>query len=162
MPRLLAAQGPDLAGDGSKMLNPLERYGLKAMSMGFLVEENTPLIWRGPMVMGALVQMLRGRLGPSRRLVVDMPPGTGDVSSPLPARRRCRRGHRVDSAGPGAHHREKVWPCFEKVKCAGSWYRRKHELFRCTECGAAPRDIRLRSARAEAETLAFPSWARSA
>ena len=58
----------------------MEAYGLKVMSMGFLVDEETPMIWRGPMVMSALTQMLRDvDWGELDVLVVDMPPGTGDV-----------------------------------------------------------------------------------
>jgi hypothetical protein len=62
------------------MLKPMEGYGLKVMSMGFLVEEDTPMIWRGPMVISALNQMLREvAWGELDVLVVDMPPGTGDA-----------------------------------------------------------------------------------
>ncbi|ESX88330.1 Mrp/NBP35 family ATP-binding protein [Mesorhizobium sp. LSHC412B00] len=79
MPRLLNIHGRPQTVDG-KILKPMENYGLKVMSMGFLVDEETPMIWRGPMVMSALTQMLRevewGRLDV---LVVDMPPGTGDA-----------------------------------------------------------------------------------
>ena len=59
---------------------PLEAWGLKAMSIGFLVEENTAMIWRGPMVMGALEQMM-GQVawGALDIMIVDMPPGTGDA-----------------------------------------------------------------------------------
>jgi ATP-binding protein involved in chromosome partitioning len=58
----------------------MEAYGLKAMSMGFLVDEETPMIWRGPMVMSALSQMLKDvAWGELDVLVVDMPPGTGDA-----------------------------------------------------------------------------------
>jgi ATP-binding protein involved in chromosome partitioning len=58
----------------------MENYGLKVMSMGFLVDEETPMIWRGPMVMSALTQMLREvEWGDLDVLVVDMPPGTGDA-----------------------------------------------------------------------------------
>jgi ATP-binding protein involved in chromosome partitioning len=58
----------------------MEAYGLKAMSMGFLVDEGTPIIWRGPMVVSALTQMLRDvAWGELDALVIDMPPGTGDV-----------------------------------------------------------------------------------
>ena len=61
-------------------ITPLSRWGLKAMSIGFLVEEETPMIWRGPMVMGALEQMM-GQVawGPLDVMIVDMPPGTGDA-----------------------------------------------------------------------------------
>jgi ATP-binding protein involved in chromosome partitioning len=59
---------------------PLQRWGLKAMSIGFLVEEETPMIWRGPMVMGALEQLMgQVEWGPLDVMVVDMPPGTGDA-----------------------------------------------------------------------------------
>jgi ATP-binding protein involved in chromosome partitioning len=62
------------------VLTPLHRYGLKAMSIGFLVEEEAPVIWRGPMVQSALMQMLRQvAWGELDVLVVDMPPGTGDA-----------------------------------------------------------------------------------
>ncbi|MCZ6590450.1 MAG: iron-sulfur cluster carrier protein ApbC [Alphaproteobacteria bacterium] len=79
IPRMLGIKGkPQPLPD--KRIAPMENYGIKAMSIGFLVDEETPMIWRGPMVMGALEQMLRdvewGRLD---ILVVDMPPGTGDA-----------------------------------------------------------------------------------
>jgi ATP-binding protein involved in chromosome partitioning len=79
MPRLLGIKDKpqQLAGD---KLAPMEAYGLKVMSMGFLVDEETPMIWRGPMVMSALSQMLKDvAWGELDVLVVDMPPGTGDA-----------------------------------------------------------------------------------
>jgi ATP-binding protein involved in chromosome partitioning len=79
VPRLLGIHGKPESADG-KILKPLQNYGLKAMSMGFLVDEETPMIWRGPMVISALTQMLREvEWGPLDVLVVDMPPGTGDA-----------------------------------------------------------------------------------
>jgi ATP-binding protein involved in chromosome partitioning len=79
MPRLLGLSGKPRTIDGKRMI-PMEAWGLKAMSMGFLVEEETPMIWRGPMVMSALTQMLREvEWGVLDVLVVDMPPGTGDA-----------------------------------------------------------------------------------
>ncbi|CAM5466353.1 P-loop NTPase [Mycolicibacterium aubagnense] len=79
MPKLLGIHGKPETVDG-KVLKPKENYGLKVMSMGFLVDEETPMIWRGPMVMSALTQMLREvEWGPLDVLVVDMPPGTGDA-----------------------------------------------------------------------------------
>ena len=63
-----------------KRIAPLEAHGLKIMSMGFMVPEDTAMVWRGPMVMGALEQMMREvDWGPLDVLVVDMPPGTGDA-----------------------------------------------------------------------------------
>jgi ATP-binding protein involved in chromosome partitioning len=79
MPRLLNIHGRPQTVDG-KILKPMQNYGLKVMSMGFLVDEETPMIWRGPMVMSALTQMLREvEWGSLDVLVVDMPPGTGDA-----------------------------------------------------------------------------------
>jgi ATP-binding protein involved in chromosome partitioning len=80
MPRLFGVtQRPDLAPDGQK-LKPLEKYGVKIMSIGFLVEEGAAIVWRGPMVMSALTQFLREvDWGELDVLVVDMPPGTGDA-----------------------------------------------------------------------------------
>ena len=79
MPRLLRISGRPQNVSG-RILKPMEGYGLKVMSMGFLVDEETPMIWRGPMVISALTQMLREvEWGELDVLVVDMPPGTGDA-----------------------------------------------------------------------------------
>jgi ATP-binding protein involved in chromosome partitioning len=79
MPRMLGISGRPTSGDG-KILRPMENYGLKCMSIGFLVPEDTPMIWRGPMVMSALQQMLRDvDWGELDIMIVDMPPGTGDA-----------------------------------------------------------------------------------
>jgi ATP-binding protein involved in chromosome partitioning len=65
--------------DGKRLL-PIEKYGLKCMSIGFMVPADTPMIWRGPMVMGALEQMMGDvEWGDLDVLIVDMPPGTGDA-----------------------------------------------------------------------------------
>lgn len=79
MPRLLNVSGRPQSGE-NRILIPLEGYGLKVMSMGFLIDEQTPMVWRGPMVMQALTQMLREvAWGELDVLIVDMPPGTGDA-----------------------------------------------------------------------------------
>jgi ATP-binding protein involved in chromosome partitioning len=79
MPRMLGISGRPSSPDG-KTLEPMRNYGLRVMSMGFLVAEDTPMIWRGPMVQSALQQMLRDvNWGTLDVLVVDMPPGTGDA-----------------------------------------------------------------------------------
>lgn len=79
LPRMMGISGRPTTDDG-KTLKPLERFGIKCMSIGFLVPEDSPTIWRGPMVMSALEQMLRDVLwGELDVLVVDMPPGTGDA-----------------------------------------------------------------------------------
>jgi len=83
MPRLLALKGkPELVG--GRTLKPMEAYGLKVMSIGFLIDEDTPMIWRGPMVQSAITQMLREvDWAPLDVIVVDMPPGTGDAQLTL-------------------------------------------------------------------------------
>jgi ATP-binding protein involved in chromosome partitioning len=79
MPRMLGISGKPSTDDG-KTLHPMENYGIKCMSMGFLVPEETAMIWRGPMVMSALNQMLRDvAWGELDIMVVDLPPGTGDA-----------------------------------------------------------------------------------
>jgi ATP-binding protein involved in chromosome partitioning len=79
LPKLFAIKEKPETIDG-KRLKPIERYGLKIMSIGFLIEEETPMIWRGPMVMSALTQMLHEvEWGKLDIIVVDMPPGTGDA-----------------------------------------------------------------------------------
>ena len=78
LPRMLGlSRKPEVRNE--KMI-PLQAWGLSCMSIGFLVDEETPMIWRGPMVMGALEQMMgQVEWGPLDILVVDMPPGTGDA-----------------------------------------------------------------------------------
>ncbi|WP_165215114.1 Mrp/NBP35 family ATP-binding protein [Affinirhizobium pseudoryzae] len=79
VPRLLKISGRPQQIE-NRIIVPMENYGLKAMSMGFLVEEEAAMIWRGPMVQSAILQMLREvAWGELDVLVVDMPPGTGDA-----------------------------------------------------------------------------------
>ena len=79
MPRMMGISGRPSSADG-KTLDPMENYGIKVMSIGFMVDEETPMIWRGPMVQSALEQMMRDvNWGELDVLVVDMPPGTGDA-----------------------------------------------------------------------------------
>ena len=80
VPRLMGLSGDKPEVNEDRTLVPLENYGLKVMSIGFLVDEETPMIWRAPMAVSALTQMLReSAWGELDVLVVDMPPGTGDV-----------------------------------------------------------------------------------
>jgi len=79
MPRMMGISGRPNSADG-KTLDPMENYGIKVMSIGFMVDEETPMIWRGPMVQSALEQMMRDvNWGELDVLIVDMPPGTGDA-----------------------------------------------------------------------------------
>lgn len=79
LPKLLAIKEKPQTIGGTR-LKPIDRYGLTVMSIGFLIDEDTPMIWRGPMVMSAITQMLREvEWGKLDVMVVDMPPGTGDA-----------------------------------------------------------------------------------
>ncbi|MBX9456694.1 MAG: iron-sulfur cluster carrier protein ApbC [Rhizobium sp.] len=79
IPRLMGISGRPQQIDG-KLIKPMENHGLRTMSMGYLVDEGTAMIWRGPMIQSALLQMLREvAWGDLDVLVVDMPPGTGDA-----------------------------------------------------------------------------------
>ena len=82
VPIMLGAKGDLVTVDGS--ISPLEAHGVKLMSLGFMLEEGTPVIWRGPMIAGALKQMLNDvAWGELDYLVLDLPPGTGDASLTL-------------------------------------------------------------------------------
>jgi ATP-binding protein involved in chromosome partitioning len=80
IPKMMGLSGkPDATPDGQKVV-PKEAFGVKCMSIGFLVPDDTPMIWRGPMVMSAVQQLLYEVLwGDLDVLVVDLPPGTGDA-----------------------------------------------------------------------------------
>ena len=82
-PRMLGISGQPESSDG-KSLEPMENHGVQAMSIGFLIDEETPMIWRGPMVTQALEQLLNDtRWRELDYLIVDLPPGTGDVQLTL-------------------------------------------------------------------------------
>jgi ATP-binding protein involved in chromosome partitioning len=82
-PQMLGITGRPESTDG-KSMEPMERHGIQAMSIGFLVDIDTPMAWRGPMVTGALEQLLKEtRWQDIDYLVVDLPPGTGDIQLTL-------------------------------------------------------------------------------
>src|SRR5262249_48331638 len=86
LPLLLGVSGrPEtIERDGQKRIQPLEAYGMRVMSMGFFVNENSPVIWRGPMVHGLIRQFLTDvEWGELDYLVIDLPPGTGDAALTL-------------------------------------------------------------------------------
>ena len=130
MPRLLNIHGRPQTVDG-KILKPMENYGLKVMSMGFLVDEETPMIWRGPMVMSALTQMLRevewgaarraGRRHAARHRRRPAHHGAAGAAG--------RRRHRLDAAGPGADRRPQGPEHVQEGRRAAARHRREHELF---------------------------------
>ena len=86
IPRMLGLKGKPTSKDGKK-LQPMQAWGLKAISIGSLIDEDQPMIWRGPMVMTALTQLIYDvEWAPLDVLVVDMPPGTGDAQLTLAQR----------------------------------------------------------------------------
>ena len=83
VPRMMGISGRPEASENKKLI-PLESYGIKCMSIGFLVGVDTPTIWRGPMIMKALEQMFNGvEWGELDYLIIDLPPGTGDAQLTL-------------------------------------------------------------------------------
>ncbi len=85
LPMMLGLSGKKpQVGEGGNMLRPFDQYGIKVMSLGFILDVDTPVIWRGPMVMKAIVQLLGDvEWGELDYLVVDLPPGTGDAQLTL-------------------------------------------------------------------------------
>lgn len=86
VPLMMGLQGrPEVEGDGpTALLLPMVRHGVKVMSMGFLVDDNTPVVWRGPMIMKTVQQFVQNvKWGELDILVVDLPPGTGDAQLSL-------------------------------------------------------------------------------
>lgn len=86
VPLMMGIKGrPEIEGEGAEScLVPMERYGVKVMSMGFLVDDNTPVVWRGPMVMKTVQQFVQNvKWGELDVLLVDLPPGTGDAQLSL-------------------------------------------------------------------------------
>jgi len=82
-PQMLGISGRPDSADG-KSIEPMEAHGIQAMSIGFLVDTETPMVWRGPMVTGALEQLLRDtKWRDLDYLVIDLPPGTGDIQLTL-------------------------------------------------------------------------------
>jgi ATP-binding protein involved in chromosome partitioning len=86
VPLMMGLSGrPEVEGDGTDaMLVPMEAHGVKVMSMGFLVDDNTPVIWRGPMIMKTVQQFVQNvKWGELEVLLIDLPPGTGDAQLSL-------------------------------------------------------------------------------
>jgi ATP-binding protein involved in chromosome partitioning len=86
VPLMIGLKGrPEVEGEGAEsVLIPMEKYGVKVMSMGFLVDDNTPVVWRGPMVMKTVQQFVQNvKWGELDVLLVDLPPGTGDAQLSL-------------------------------------------------------------------------------
>ncbi len=141
MPKLFGLTGKPEASDAAgKKMRPMSRYGVELMSIGFLVPEDTPMIWRGPMVMSALTQLLREtEWSPADVMVIDMPPGTGDVQLTL-AQQTPLSGAVIVSTPQDLAliDARKGLNMFRKSECAGHRHHREHELFRLHQMWRAP------------------------
>ena len=153
LPRMLGvSRRPEVRGD--KMI-PLQAWGLSCMSIGFLVEEDTPMIWRGPMVMGALEQMMgQVEWGALDILIVDMPPGTGDAQLTM-AQRVALTGAVIvstpqDIALIDARRGVRM---FERVHVPVLGLVENMSFFTCPHCGGTSHIFGHGGARQEAQRL---------
>jgi ATP-binding protein involved in chromosome partitioning len=154
MPRMLGIAGRPGSRDG-KVLQPMSNYGIKCMSMGFLVAEDTPMIWRGPMVMSALQQMLRDvEWGELDVMVVDLPPGTGDAQLTM-AQQVPLSGAVIVSTPQDIAllDARKGLNMFRKVDVPVLGIVENMSYFRCPHCGGRSDIFSHGGARREAERL---------
>ena len=157
MPRMLGVTEKPESADG-KMLKPIERYGLRTMSIGYIVAEDTPMIWRGPMVSSALEQMLRDvQWGELDVLVVDMPPGTGDAQLTL-AQRVALSGAVIVSTPQDIAliDARKGLAMFRKVAVPVLGIVENMSYFLCPKCGERSEIFGHGGARDEAAKLEVP------
>jgi len=156
-PRLLGIAGRPRTKDG-KTLEPMEAFGIKTMSIGFLVNEDQAMIWRGPMVMSALQQMLRDvEWGALDVLMVDMPPGTGDAQLTM-AQQVPLAGAVIVSTPQDLAllDARKGISMFRKVEVPVLGIVENMSYFRCPNCGERTEIFAHGGARAEAQRLGVP------
>jgi ATP-binding protein involved in chromosome partitioning len=157
MPKLLAIREKPQTIGGNR-LKPIERHGMPVMSIGFLIEEETPMIWRGPMVMSALTQMLREvEWGTLDVMVVDMPPGTGDAQLTM-AQQVPLKGAVIVSTPQDLAliDARRGIAMFRRVNVPVLGIVENMSTFICPHCGARSDIFGHGGARAEAERLGVP------
>jgi len=157
VPRLTGLREKPQLNDERKMI-PLQRFGLAIMSIGFLVEEDTAMIWRGPMVMSAITQMLRDvAWGTLDILVVDMPPGTGDAQLTL-AQNVPLKGAIIVSTPQDLSliDARRGLAMFKKVNVPVLGIVENMSYFQCPDCGTRSDIFGHGGARQEAERLGVP------
>src|ERR1700716_39631 len=157
VPRLTGIREKPKLNDDKKMI-PIQRFGLAIMSIGFLVEEDTAMIWRGPMVMSAITQMLRDvAWGTLDVLVVDMPPGTGDAQLTL-AQNVPLKGAIIISTPQDLSliDARRGLAMFKKVNVPVLGIVENMSYFQCPHCGTRSDIFGHGGARHEAERLAVP------
>jgi ATP-binding protein involved in chromosome partitioning len=157
MPKLLAIRERPQTVGGTR-LKPIVRHGMPVMSIGFLVEEETPMIWRGPMVMSALTQMLREvEWGTLDVMVVDMPPGTGDAQLTM-AQQVPLRGAVIVSTPQDLAliDARRGIAMFRRVNVPVLGVVENMSMFICPHCGTRSDIFGHGGARREAERLGVP------
>lgn len=157
VPRLTGVREKPTLNDAKKMI-PIVRFGLPLMSIGFLVEEETAMVWRGPMVMSAIRQMLWDvAWGELDVLVVDMPPGTGDAQLTL-AQQVPLRGVVIVSTPQDLAliDARRGIAMFDKVSVPTLGIIENMSYFQCPECGTRSDIFGHGGARHEAERLKVP------
>jgi ATP-binding protein involved in chromosome partitioning len=157
VPRLTGIREKPVLNDDKKMI-PIVRFGLAIMSIGFLVEEDTAMIWRGPMVMSAITQMLRDvAWGTLDILVVDMPPGTGDAQLTL-AQNVPLKGAVIISTPQDLSliDARRGLAMFKKVNVPVLGIVENMSYFQCPHCGTRSDIFGHGGARHEAERLGVP------
>jgi ATP-binding protein involved in chromosome partitioning len=157
VPRLTGIREKPQLNDERKMI-PIPRFGLAIMSIGFLVEEETAMIWRGPMVMSAITQMLRDvAWGTLDILVVDMPPGTGDAQLTL-AQNVPLKGAIIISTPQDLSliDARRGLAMFKKVNVPVLGIVENMSYFQCPHCGTKSDIFGHGGARHEAERLGVP------
>ena len=155
-PRMLGAGGQPESKDG-KTLEPVVSHDVQSMSIGYLIEEDTPMIWRGPMVQSALEQMMRDvNWGELDVLIVDMPPGTGDAQLTM-AQRVPLTGAVVVSTPQDIAllDARKGLNMFRKVDVPVFGIIENMSYFSCPHCGERSEIFSHGGARAEAELLSM-------
>jgi ATP-binding protein involved in chromosome partitioning len=159
MPKLFGLTGKPEASDASgKKMKPMSRYGIEVASIGFLVEEDTPMIWRGPMVMSALTQLLREvAWSDTDVMVIDMPPGTGDAQLTL-AQQTPLSGAVIVSTPQDLAliDARKGLNMFKKVNVPILGIVENMSYFICTKCGERHDIFGHGGARAEASRVGVP------
>ena len=157
LPKLLAIREKPQTVGGNR-LKPIVRHGMAVMSIGFLVEEETPMIWRGPMVMSALTQMLREvEWGTLDVMVVDMPPGTGDAQLTM-AQQVPLKGAVIVSTPQDLAliDARRGIAMFRRVNVPVLGIVENMSTFICPHCGTRSDIFGHGGARAEAERLSVP------
>jgi ATP-binding protein involved in chromosome partitioning len=157
LPKLLAIKERPQTIGGTR-LKPISRYGLTVMSIGFLIDEETPMIWRGPMVISALTQMLREvDWGTLDVMVVDMPPGTGDAQLTM-AQQVPLKGAVIVSTPQDLAliDARRGIAMFKRVNVPVLGIVENMSYFLCPECGTRSDVFGHGGARHEAERLGVP------